>query len=626
MHGLLLWMMSAWAQSEEGPCVCEPYDPIQVFSESSSVFIGRAGDTLPNEIRPLIPLKSDLPKRAYLQDTWHACDLKPPGPGEMLLLIMQYDGYVNRCTGSGALPLGAGGGMSEAALREWLQFGGWMDGKPPANVLERSIARELSDHPLQFGEEGVGIEGYSGLDQRIEDVPVRSLQAQVPERRWMVLEALASEDGEMVYLSWRHERGANAKDGPAVWVSHSIWQVTGRDVIPLWRAETLPTPVLRAPPGERLANESLQSPPAIAAFADTSAVAVIPGDRLYSIRLDPERGWMSPETLSDAADAPADAATATGGEMALSVWVQDGALLARRYRPSSGWEPVRQVAASPASSPQVVADEDGGALVIWAGAGGALFGRQMLSNGEWAEPAAITDGAVTEPHAALGAGGAAAVTWIEKDAVMVRRSDGRAAWTPAQRVSGEPDVVGPRVGVDRRGEVVVAWARGGENDRTLWGRRSRGNNWRSLEALRTNPRGTAGLPEVVVTAGGITVVFWAQGGVKGSLWARAAHPRRGWEESRQIGVYGEVIDARPIAAPQADGGLVLGWRAAGSAWTTRYDPSVGFYRISAIEERLEPVQMISISPYQQASAMYLWTQGEGAPVSLWTREDERYVE
>lgn len=619
----LLWWLGAgvgWAQPER--CVCPDEDAAAIFARAAEVYIARTGDSIQSELTPMLALKGELPERTYLSDTWEACDLEPGPPGGLMLVVVDEVGHMSRCGGAGPLPTpGLESSMSAEQLRSWLRYGGWLAEPPDEAFVLEVVERELSANPLQYGEQGVAIENFADVDARLESgAPIRSLKARVPGPRWMSLDVMAG-PGDVYYIGWHHEQGASG--AREVWKSHSLWrrEPSGKPV-PLWRVESPHTPVLDAAPGERIGIEPLAAPPRIAAFDDRSAVAVLPGRDLFAIRLDPQRGWKPPETLSDG-DASDQVTFAAGDAAAVVAWVEGDVLRSRRYTPADGWSETRRLAEPPAADPLLAVNDRGAALLAWTGLDGLLWTRQMGASGEWGAPEAIAERGATEVSISLSDSGRALVTWVQDEAVRARVTNHKGRWERPRALSYEKGGAHPSGAIDRWGRAVVVWAEGTGSRRELYVRTLlpvRG--WSAEpEKLMTNRRGAVGPPAVVMSDAGGATVFWLQEGSRGQLWARHYTLRRGWASPEQRLLPGSVNPGqRPEVVLHDDGTISAAWVGDRSAWTCRYRGGAGFERVAAFEELDPPVQGIGIDGYIDSGTMFIWSQGAADPMEVWVRE------
>lgn len=618
----LLWVGAGagWAQSER--CVCPDEDAAAIFARAAEVYIARTGDSIESELTPMMPLKGELPERTYLSDTWEACDLEPGPPGGLMMVVVDDVGHMSRCGGAGPLPTpGLDEAMSPEQLRSWLRYGGWLAEAPDEAFLLEVIERELAANPLQYGEQGVAVENFPDIDGRLESgAPIRSLKARVPGPRWMSLDVMSSPDG-VYYIGWHHEQGDSGER--AVWESHSLWRKEPNGTpVALWRVESPHVPVLDAAPGERIGVEPLASAPQIAAFDDGAAVVVLPGRELFAIRLDPQRGWKPPETLSDG-DASAQVAFASGDAAAVVAWVEGDVLRARRFSPGDGWSETKRLAEPPAARPLLAVNDRGEALLAWIGLNGHLWTRRMSAGGAWGDPEALAEEGAEQVHVTLSDSGRALVSWIQDGAVRARQTNRKGQWSRPRALSYEKEASMPSGAIDRWGRAVVVWAEGSGTRRELYVRTLMPlRGWSAEpEKLMTNRRGEVGPPTAVMSDAGGATVFWLQEGSRAMLWARHYTLRRGWASPEQILLPGPVDRGQlPEAVLHDDGSVSVAWIGDRSAWTSRYLAGAGFDRVAAFEEIEPPVRGIGIDGYGDSGTMFIWSQGAADPIEIWVRE------
>lgn len=619
---LFLWIGAAWAQENE-PCVCPEEDSASVFARSAEVFIARSGRTMPSELTPIIALKGDLPRRAYISDTWEACDLEAGPRNSLMLVTVDEVGHMSRCGGAGPFPIpGSKDAMSAQALREWLRHGGWLGELMSEELLLQVVEREMTSNPVEYPEQGVAIEGFPDINTRLDSgIPIMSLQARVPGPRWMTLTTVAGPDGAY-YVSWQHEKTINNERN--VWESHSLWRHTPDGPVVLWHVESPQTPVLNADPSERIGIEVLSGKPMVAAFDDASAVAVMPGTSLFSLELDAGRGWQAPQILDAGANVEVFSFDA-GDQSAVVAWEEGGALLARRFLPASGWSEPSSIAASSVSALQVVVNDAGMALMVWKVPDGQIWTARMSSSGEWEPATAVAGQNSSNPHIDLSSNGRSIIVWVEDGAIRTRQMDRRGnSWSRQRALSYQRTAEHPRAAIDRWGRAVVVWAEGAGLAREVYARTHRPlRGWEDdPERLVTNRRGRVGLPEVIIADGGGASVFWLQEGSRAMLWGRDYTSRRGWSNAKQVLLLeGVQDDQRPASVLHADGTVTLAWVGEQSGWTSRYIiGGAGFERQNAFEEHSSEVLSLSMDAYGEHGIMLIWSQGDEMPVEIWFRE------
>ncbi len=602
-------------------------DPSAVFAEATAIYLARSGDSIPSELSPLAAIKGALPQRAYIAgQPDDPCALQAGSRGEMMLIIEDAERRMSQCSGGGPLPKLLAGRQTEAGpsdesmLLEWLRLGGWSDAAPPEDVVVRSIERELKQRPLQSEEQGVVVSNFDGLEVLHKGQPLRSVRARVEGPRWMELTAVHLDD-ELFYLRWQQET-TGALDHQW-WESHSLWQRTGSGLALLWRVHTAQVPILDAPAPENIAVEPVHSPPDVAAFGDGEAVALVGGETLYALQLNPERGWTSAESLDDSGEAT-DAFLAGSSDAALAVWQRGSTLHARRFTPRGGWSAPLTVAEGVATEADAVAavGPSGHAVVSWQQADGSRWVRRMSDSGAWIDAAAVSPGA---GHVAIAVNrqGSAALIWQEDSAIRTSHHTRRGSWSSPETLSREneqPDR--PTIAIDRWGRMVAVWRSEIDGQVELRARTAlpiRGWSPRT-ESLLTSRRGPISPPEVVMDPMGEAMVIWLESGVRGALWTRRHTLRRGWDPGEQVLLPGEADPATLAVTMHSDSSVAAAWIGRGSGWTARYIPGMGWGEVAIIETRTAPVGTIRLASYDSSSTLFLWSQGSSDPVQLWARE------
>lgn len=604
------------AMAEEGPCSCPDQNQAAVFSAAEQVFVARSGDQLPSELTPLFGLKGALPERAYIAETWEACDLEAGAPRSTMLVVVGEHGQMSRCGGAGPLPDGdAVDGMQTDALQSWLRYGGWMSVPPPTPMLLALVERELRVHPLQPGESGVAISGVADLDERLPSgAPVWSQHIQEEGPRWMTLHAMSGPDG-LFFVHWQHARGAAGSR--VVWESQGLWQWAEDDLVLLWQTASPQQPVLSAPPSERLGMEVLQGTPQVAALDNGEAVVVVPGQELHALVLDPRRGWQTHHTLDEQSSqvlmASDDAHVAIAWQRGDAMWVQ-------RFVSGEGWASAEAVVHGAVSNADISVNSRGEILVLWTDATGGVWGRRMDAQGAWEDAHALADDGGHDVHGDLSDRGQALAVWLEGGMVRARLQDRKGHWGRVRALSHGPSPTQPRLQMDRWGRAVVVWGEG-EGRSALVARTHHAlRGWQpDVSSLTTNRRGELSTPAVVVQDGGGAIVFWLQGGTRAMLWAQVYTSRRGWQEPQHVLLQGDVdITAPPQVASQGDGTVCVAWKGRVQGWTGMYTPGAGFGRLAIFDDIGSRPQTLSIDAFAEQGCMFLWSEGE-RPMEIWVR-------
>ena len=621
---MLLSLISLATAAEE--CICPEEDPAQVYSRAQSAMLVRSGESLPTELNPLIALKGALPDHAYITETWDACDLEAGPPGSMMLLITDANGLQTRCGGAGPLSQALTGqrASGESDLTAWLRLGGWSDEPLPADLIALTLDRELQANPLEYPEESVEVSGYTGLDIEIGRSRIRSTTTRPEGPRWMVLSSLRLDDS-FFYIHWVQE--VTGDNNPWQWESHSMWQRTEAGLIPLWRQESRHIPILETTQQpEVLAAVPLETPAMLATMSDGSSLVMIAEDELSALTLDPERGWSRPEPIATAANDPL---LVSAGNRAQVVWSQGTTLHTRHFSASRGWGKPLQIAEGIAEDAAAIAamSRGGDVLVSWLHADGTRWVRLLSSNGEWDEATPAAPAGATHPHAVINQSGTAAMVWAHQGAIQSIRHS-RGSWSPPRTISQSNETAdAPQVGIDRWGQLLVAWRSTIEGPglkprveifaRTWIPLRG----WQPLaQELLTSRRGEISPPAVVTDAMGESVVIWLERGIRVGLWARHHTLRRGWTDAEHVLGIGDAEVMRPQVVGHGGGSVTAVWLGQDSAWTSQFIHGLSWGRVAAVESADMPVHDIAISTTGESNTIYLWTQGDREPVQLLVRE------
>lgn len=153
----------------------------------------------------------------------------------------------------------------------------------------------------------------------------------------------------------------------------------------------------------------------------------------------------------------------SGDESAVSVWVQEGHVMASSWTPGTGWtkpQPLEQIYGQ-ASDPQLASNGAGAALTVWRHTVGTIqslrFSRFDAAGG-WSAPD-VVPGALPRPA-----------------------------------VTGVANADAPRLQMDAQGNVLAEWPSGFGPGETQEGRFVAGQGWTVSERLASAPSALPGSP------------------------------------------------------------------------------------------------------------------------------------
>ena len=174
--------------------------------------------------------------------------------------------------------------------------------------------------------------------------------------------------------------------------------------------------------------------------------------------------------------------------------------------------------------PSVAMDARGDAVAVWSDAlSGVTFGAARSLAGAWATPSALSDpfadgysAPTWDGHVAMSPRGVAVAAWTREvfaalnpeTSTWTRRSR---AWTPGAAIpdSGDTEVGSPGVGVDARGEPVVALSRRSGEQAYVYAAERVGDAW-SLRQLSEPAETFFATLQIAVGRRGDAVVVWSE--------------------------------------------------------------------------------------------------------------------
>jgi predicted enzyme related to lactoylglutathione lyase len=221
---------------------------------------------------------------------------------------------------------------------------------------------------------------------------------------------------------------------------------------------------------------------------------------------------------------------------AFAVWMQqDGnninSIYANRYDSGSAtWGDVWLINAgnNNAGVPQVAADSNGNAFVVWEQLDGTslnIYANRYDSGSATWEGAEIIDAGdngAAIPQVAVDSNGNAFVVWAQYDGaydnIYANRYDsGSATWEGAEIIdAGDNGAAIPQVAVDSNGTAFVVWAQyvpsAGNWDNIYANRYDTGSaTWEGAEIIDASDN-AAGAPQVAVDSNGNAFAVWEHGG------------------------------------------------------------------------------------------------------------------
>jgi PKD domain len=323
--------------------------------------------------------------------------------------------------------------------------------------------------------------------------------------------------GEAVVV-WDHEVGsvcATAPDNPAC--------------IHILEASSRPAGSWEAP--VELMRPGVGSGPRVAVNNRGDAVAVwrhdIGAPRVLQAAYRPgtSRQWQAPIDLSEAGAIAGQEVGLDGAGNAVAVWNLDrggGYVVQAEERPAASgvWgAPINlsQVGGNAPGPPSLALNANGGAVAVWARAGGVVQ-ASLRTSGVW-QPATdlSAPGALLDPDVAIDPAGDAVAVWSWQGpsgtVVQAAFHPAGGGWTAPAQVSGTPASPAPRArtAIDGGGNAVVVWL-GGPAPGVRAATRPRATGAWSRPAAVSTAGQAASTPEFSINPAGNALAVWRQGG------------------------------------------------------------------------------------------------------------------
>jgi len=228
-------------------------------------------------------------------------------------------------------------------------------------------------------------------------------------------------------------------------------------------------------------------------------------------------GWLGPTLVAAGAGTLAELA-GDGAGHALAAWTSaDGEeLWASSFDVATGWSPAEWIHTSLpccASAPRLAMDPFGAALAVWV-EGGAVLAKRF-AGGEWSapEPISAADGAPAESaQVGVSSSGGAIAWWGRGGALWASRFRPEEGWSAEQRFAADGAAESARLVLDACGNALALWVReasAGAPAKSLWSNRyAAGAGWAGAESLHAAPDLCAVAPRIAAGHGGRALAAW----------------------------------------------------------------------------------------------------------------------
>ena len=356
------------------------------------------------------------------------------------------------------------------------------------------------------------------------------------------------------------------------------------------------------------------------------------------------KSWGTPQFVEsyNYNDAENPAVAVDGSGNALAVWKQrtySGMrdILANRYVPGTGWgaaELIEDDDTNSASEPVISVNDEGCAVAVWLHGSGSLSNvRANRYNPEsgWGTAELIETedyGNAYSPCVAIDNEGNVAAAWHHYDDANNRYNllsnfnyYGN-AWQPGfveLLEKGTSNAFYPQIAFDDDGNAIAVWLQWNNAVTECDIHAARyvsGAGWQSDEIIDSDT-GTAGNPQIAVSAGGNAVAVWTQGG---SIWANNYEPGTGWGTAELIETESNGAQ-QPMVAIDGSGNATAVWMQYSgvyNVWANRYEPGTGWGTAARIDSSDTEASQIKIAVNKKGIAVAVWSQMTGTRNHIWS--------
>jgi len=229
--------------------------------------------------------------------------------------------------------------------------------------------------------------------------------------------------------------------------------------------------------------------------------------------------------------------TFDGNDNAIAVWAQfldatpsEAGIWTNRFDGSDWGTPVLiDDGNGDARSPQIAADNNGNAAVVWRQFDGARYNiwANRYNGSDWGEAELIeTDnaGGARDPQIAFDNNGNAIAVWQQDDGenenILANRFDGSTWGSPELIEDADWNAASPQIAFDNKGNAIAVWSQRNFFSSSIWANRFDGKAWGSAELIEDDDSGDAYKPQVIFDVNGNAIAVWEQSdGTRTSIWA-----------------------------------------------------------------------------------------------------------
>lgn len=281
---------------------------------------------------------------------------------------------------------------------------------------------------------------------------------------------------------------------------------------------------------------------------------------------------------------------------------------ANRYIVGTGWGVAELVSTDntvDSNSPEIAADKNGNAVVVWRQAG-TMGANQLIGANQydpvngWGTASVISDSneIADAPQVAFGGNGEALVVWYQSDGthqtIRSKRYSTNNGWDTTDIVLDNALAMtgGPQIAMNGRGTAIAVWHKSETDNVTLsinvWAKRyAPGTGWGPAIMISDNT-GFAFPARVAIDTNGSAVALWRHfNGTNYEIWANRYAEGLGWGTAVMIGPT-SAGDAFPSqVAMDSDGNAFAVWMqifpGTMHAWVNRYRKDIGWGTASFLD-------------------------------------------
>ncbi len=343
-----------------------------------------------------------------------------------------------------------------------------------------------------------------------------------------------------------------------------------------------------------------------------------------------------------------------GKGKALTVWSDDaGNLWMNNYVLGDDWDSAELLGFNEerASSPQIVADSKGNALLVWMqldedvpNSRASIWSNRYITSTGWSTPELVEmgDDYVDSVQTAMDDEGNALIVWRQKSDltyynIWSKRYTVAKGWGVAEPIDTVSTGIGvrsesPKISINSSGYAIAVWEQNDtfqfSDNNILSNRYTPDEGWGEPQLLETNTISRASSPQVGIDSNGNALVVWQQNGERNreQIWSNRYVVGSGWVGAEVIedDLFADHIAHSPQIVVNKKGDAVAVWqqRATGgnhNIWSNSYSPGTGWGQERLVEtDDTQNASYSQVSIDETGNALAVWEQQRGSIISVWS--------